>query len=106
MNVELTDTRQPENRIVLSSLPAIIGSGSYAHVCLDDPEVDACHCMLDQIDGTLLVSDLVSRNGTRVNARRVDESPLVPGDELAVGNTFFFVRYQRSPDRRLPGQPR
>jgi len=51
--------------------------------------------MIDRVNDTLVVSDLVGRLGTLVNGRRVKESPLLPGDELTVGSTSLLVRYAR-----------
>lgn len=96
MDFELTHGDAPEGRIVVSELPIIVGSGPHADVRLDDPDISTLHCMIDQVNGTLVVSDLVSQNGTRVNGRRIEESPLLPGDRLTVGKTPLFVHYVRN----------
>ena len=46
--------------------------------------------------GAARVTDLSSRNGTFLNARRIEESPLRDGDELRVGPVVLRFRYVRS----------
>ena len=99
MNVELIPADEREDRVVLCVLPAIVGSALHAEVCLDDPDVNFYHCLIGQIDGTLHVADLVSRGGTFVNGLPIEESLLLPGDELTVGGTCLSVRYAREPRR-------
>jgi pSer/pThr/pTyr-binding forkhead associated (FHA) protein len=99
--VELASVGTPESRFVLTELPLIIGTSPAADLRLDDPAANAYHCMIDQVNGTLVVSDLVSQAGTWLNGRRVEESPLLPGDELTVGMTSLVVRYAREADRQF-----
>lgn len=40
------------------------------------------------------VRDLESRNGVRVNSRRIQSQQLVDGDVVRVGNTFFAFRHE------------
>jgi len=40
-------------------------------------------------DGSLVVRDLESRNGTWVNGARIEQRSLVPGDRIKVGATTF-----------------
>ena len=41
--------------------------------------------MLVEQDGTFVVEDQGSLNGTFVNRRRIDSAPLAEGDELQIG---------------------
>jgi DNA-binding CsgD family transcriptional regulator len=45
--------------------------------------------------GVAKVIDLASRNGTFLNGRRIEESPLRDGDELRVGPVVLRFRYIR-----------
>ncbi len=86
-------------RIVLDTLPVIIGRASNATVNLDDSFVRNYHCILDAEGDTLRVLDLGSRTGTFVNGRRVQGAAvLMPGDRLTVGRTTFVVQYARTPN--------
>ncbi|MBL8851677.1 MAG: FHA domain-containing protein [Planctomycetaceae bacterium] len=53
--------------------------------------VSKLHCAIAKTDGLLFVRDLGSTNGTKVNGQRVMRGALLPGDELAFGNTKFRV---------------
>ena len=103
MEVELSQGAEPQSDDVLSTLPVIVGRALDADLCLDDPDVSLYHCLIDQINGTLFVTDLVSRHGTLVNGRRIDESPLLPGDELTLGSTSLFIQYERASTFASPG---
>jgi len=45
--------------------------------------------------GSIVVRDLASKNGTFVNGVHVTESHLMPGDQLTVGQTKFHAHYER-----------
>jgi pSer/pThr/pTyr-binding forkhead associated (FHA) protein len=84
--------------IRMRKLPMLIGRARDANIQLHDPEVSRRHCEIDEVEGVLVVRDLGSTNGTRVNGSPVMESPLMPGDELAVGMSSFQASYRpRSP---------
>lgn len=100
MKVELTevDARQP--KIVIDRLPVIVGLSPSADICLDDSAIGHYQCMIDHSDGELMVWDLGTKLGTRVNGARVSgKSPLAPGDQLTIGKSTFVVRYPREPSR-------
>ncbi len=82
--------------IAVSRLPAIIGRGADADVPLADCWASRTHCEISALDGTLVVKDLESRNGTLVNGEQVTESLLLPGDRLTVGITSLEVKYKRA----------
>jgi pSer/pThr/pTyr-binding forkhead associated (FHA) protein len=95
MRIELVsrDRGSPQRRIVLDKLPVVIGRSPNADVHLDDRWASRTHCQIREIDGTLIVKDLASSNGTFVNRNPVSEVALLPGDELAIGITRFEVHY-------------
>jgi pSer/pThr/pTyr-binding forkhead associated (FHA) protein len=86
-------------RMVLDRLPVVIGRNPEADVRLDDRWVSRVHTEISEINGTLVVRDLDSRNGTLVNGQYIKEAHLLPGDRLTVGLTSFEVQYKRSPNR-------
>jgi len=49
------------------------------------------HCVLVKTDGLLLLRDLGSTNGTRVNGQRVRRAALLPNDELTIAHLKFRV---------------
>ena len=99
MKVVLTSLNPlvPTVRVSLDKLPAVIGRNSEADVRLMECWISRAHCEISEFEGTLLVRDLDSRNGTLVNGQYIKEAHLLPGDRLTVGLTSFEVQYERSP---------
>jgi pSer/pThr/pTyr-binding forkhead associated (FHA) protein len=91
----------PQCDMNLDDLPVTIGQAADAEIRLDDPSVSKYHCYIDRIDNLLVVRDLNSRHGTRVNGTLVSESVLMAGDELAVGMMSFWVQSLESPSLPL-----
>ncbi len=80
-----------ECELFLKNFPAAIGRGCEADLTINDSWASRRHCLLIVEHGTLMVRDLGSRNGTRVNGVLIDQSPLHSGDELTVGISTFLV---------------
>lgn len=99
MKAKLTSIDGPKIRLVLDKLPVVIGRNPDADARLDDRWVSRVHCEISEIDGTLVVRDLDSRNGTLVNGQSIKEAHLMPGDRLTVGLTSFKVQYKRNPTK-------
>jgi hypothetical protein len=62
-----------------------IGRSPDCDIFLDDVTVSRKHAELLQEDGRFTINDLGSLNGTYVNRRRIESSPLSDGDELQIG---------------------
>src|ERR1700723_1119484 len=71
----------------------LIGRHDECDVRLDHNSVSKVHCVLDKTDGLLLLRDLGSTNGTRVNGTRVRRAALLPNDKLSVANFHFRVLF-------------
>jgi pSer/pThr/pTyr-binding forkhead associated (FHA) protein len=96
------DVSMPERRIGLDRLPTTVGRGWHADVRLVDRCASRVHCEISEINGTLVVRDLKSKNGTSVNGQYVEEALLLPGDRLKVGISRFEVQYERRrPEQRM-----
>ena len=81
-------------RVVITSGSARIGRDHECEVALPgDPTVSRVHALIEHdADGRAWVTDLASRNGTRVNGRLVTaRTPLRPGDRLLVGDFVLVV---------------
>src|SRR6266851_4130428 len=59
---------------------------------LEHKSVSKMHCIIVKTDGLLLLRDLGSTNGTRVNGQRVRRAALLPNDQLTVANYKFRVQ--------------
>lgn len=61
---------------------------------LNDPLVDAQHCLVEEQAGSILITDLESRNGVFVRTQGRHE--LVNGDEIVIGRTHLVVDIEPS----------
>jgi predicted component of type VI protein secretion system len=75
--------------IVLQRPVLLIGRHDECDVRINSPKVSRRHCCLAMAYDRVLIRDLGSRNGVRVNGRVIDESRLYEGDELAIGPILF-----------------
>jgi len=83
-------------KFVLEKFPVEIGRSQEAGVRLNDPAVGPRHCLIAAENGTVIVRDLGTKQGTYVNGQRVESSQLRPGDRLRVGTCTFVVRLNNS----------
>jgi|SRR5579883_935861 len=68
-----------------------VGRSEDADMPILDSAVSRRHARLWVEDGALHVEDLHSRNGTLVNGRAIDRSPLRIGDYLTIGSSIIQV---------------
>jgi len=103
MTVRLVSLTPGESKgpTTVTQLPAVLGRNRHADVPLNDCWASRVHCEISEINGTLLVRDLDSKNGTMVNGRNVKEAHLFPGDRLTAGLTSFEVQYKRHRNKLL-----
>src|SRR3954462_8891950 len=60
-------------------------------------DVSRKHCRLIRDGDVLKIEDLGSSNGTYLNARRVQEALLSPGDSIQVGPVVFVLQVDGDP---------
>jgi predicted component of type VI protein secretion system len=82
--------------ILLDKPILLLGRHAECDIQLNSRKISRRHCCIAQIDNYLIVRDLGSTNGIRINGVRVLEGRLKAGDELTIGN----FRYQISWDDR------
>ena len=75
----------------------LIGRGEDCDLRLDHKSVSKRHCVLVKTDGLVLIRDLGSTNGTRVNGQRVRRGTLLPNDVLSVANFRFTLTFGDGP---------
>ena len=80
-----------EREVVLDGRPLAIGRATDNDLVLQDPRASRHHARLQARRGTLVLSDLGSTNGTRVNGMTVGEVVLGAGDRIQVGDTVLIV---------------
>lgn len=89
----------PAHLLSLSDGPSILidkpillfGRHEECDVQLNSKKVSRRHCVLAQVADYLVVRDLGSTNGVRINGVRVVEGQLHAGDELVIGNFRYQV---------------
>ena len=69
----------------------IVGRKSDCELCLDHKGVSKLHCVVVKTDGLLVLRDLGSTNGTRVNGTRVRRAALLPNDKVSFANYHFKI---------------
>jgi predicted component of type VI protein secretion system len=76
--------------LLLDKPVLLLGRHAECDIQLNSRKVSRKHCCIAQVSDHLIVRDLGSTNGVRINGTRVKEGILRNGDELTIGN----FRYQ------------
>jgi diguanylate cyclase (GGDEF)-like protein len=75
--------------IPLDDRPLVIGRDTTVDLVASQPGVSATHARITRVaDGTFVLEDLGSTNGTFIGERRVHVTALAPGDRVQLGPTF------------------
>ncbi len=77
----------------------LVGRKEDCDLRLDHKSVSKMHCVIVKTDGLLLLRDLGSTNGTRVNGQRVRRAALLPNDQIAFASFKFKVAF--GPDEQV-----
>jgi Protein of unknown function (DUF3662)/FHA domain len=81
-------------RIVLGPDPITIGRLPESAIMVSDPNASRRHAEIRRSGNDVVVVDLDSTNGTRVNGAAVRERKLVDGDQIVIGTTV--LRFETS----------
>ncbi|CAB4678916.1 MAG: FHA domain-containing protein [Actinobacteria bacterium] len=73
------------SRYLLDSNNVKIGRDLNNEICFDDITVSRSHALIEKVDGSYVIKDLGSLNGTYVNAVAVKNGVLKAGDEIQIG---------------------
>lgn len=91
----------PAQLVALDSGPSILldkpillmGRHPECDIQIDSRKISRRHCCIAQVSDYLVVRDLGSTNGIRINGVRIMEGRLAPGDELTIGNSRYKVAW-------------
>jgi pSer/pThr/pTyr-binding forkhead associated (FHA) protein len=83
----------------------VVGRKDDCDLRLEHKSVSKIHCVLVKTDGLLLLRDLGSTNGTRVNGTRVRRAALLPNDQLSIAHFKFRVYLGPDPGPAAPPPP-
>jgi predicted component of type VI protein secretion system len=75
----------------------LIGRHLECDVRIDMPKISRRHCCLALAYDRVMIRDLGSRNGVRLNGLLVEEAQLHGGDEIAIGPILFRVELEAPP---------
>ena len=78
----------------------VVGRKEDCDLRLEHKSVSKLHCIIVRTDGLLLLRDLGSTNGTRVNGTRVRRAALLPNDQVTIAH--FKYRVFLGPDQPEP----
>src|ERR1700736_393170 len=87
--------------ILLDKPILLIGRHPECDIQIESRKISRRHCCIAQVNDYLVVRDLGSTNGVRINGSRVLEGRLTAGDELTIGGH----RYRVSWDSIAPEAP-
>jgi predicted component of type VI protein secretion system len=83
--------------ILLDKPILLVGRHQECDIQIQSRKVSRRHCCIAQVNDHLVVRDLCSTNGVRINGVRVTEGSLKGGDELTIGNFRYEVRWSDEP---------
>jgi hypothetical protein len=95
--ISVQDTIMPARLVALdegADIPldrtmVVVGRHPQCDARLDSLRVSRHHCCMTQDQGEIVVRDLGSTNGIRINGQRVEVGRLRPGDELSIAHIRF-----------------
>jgi len=78
-----------QGRIIQLTPPVSIGREEDNHLRINDDRVSRCHAKVQEDSGQIILMDIGSTNGTRVNGLPVQMRVLQIGDQISVGRTVL-----------------
>src|SRR3954469_3496985 len=114
----LGDPAMPAHLVALNDGPGILvdkpilllGRHPECDIQIESRKISRRHCCIAQVEDYLVVRDLGSTNGIRINGVRVLEGRLRGSDELTIGNSRYKVRWDTlgpaAPNAPAPKQGR
>ncbi len=82
--------------ILLDRSYVVVGRHPSCDARLDSLHVSRKHCSITSENGEVVVRDLASTNGIRINGQRAQVGRLQPGDELSIAHVRY--RLEDGPD--------
>jgi pSer/pThr/pTyr-binding forkhead associated (FHA) protein len=92
--------------ILLDKPILLIGRHQECDIQIPSRKISRRHCCIAQVNDHLVIRDLCSTNGIRINGVRVHEGNLNSGDELTIGNFKYEVRLTDQAEPAPKGEAR
>ena len=84
--------------ILLDKPILLIGRDPECDIQIDSRKISRRHCCIAQVNDYLVVRDLGSTNGIRINGMRVQEGILKAKDELTIGGNLYRLSWDAQAD--------
>jgi predicted component of type VI protein secretion system len=90
--------------ILLDKPILLIGRHPECDIQIDSRKISRRHCCIARVADYLVIRDLGSTNGIRINGTRMQEGRLAEGDEVLIGASRYRVSWDEVPEpiRLLP----
>jgi predicted component of type VI protein secretion system len=88
--------------ILLDKPILLLGRHPECDIQIESRKISRRHCCIAQVSDYLVVRDLGSTNGVRINGVRVLEGRLAEGDELTIGTLRYQVSWNAEEERPAP----
>lgn len=92
------------NSIEIQKDLLLVGRQVNCDLRIEHKTISKLHCILVKTDGLLLIRDLGSTNGCRVNGQRIKRAALLPNDVLSIAG--FKYKVMLGPDGGNEPEPR
>jgi len=102
IHLQWTELATNQPRRARLRLPVTIGRAPESDLVLSDPQVSRKHALIDQDHGQIVLTDLQSSNGTRLDGQTVRRAPLGDGAAIQLGSTTLKIFIERSTQRIRP----
>ncbi|OCQ97911.1 hypothetical protein BCD67_01910 [Oscillatoriales cyanobacterium USR001] len=105
-DTSLGDRREPLLELpiafgrIFESMPATINSDRVSRIILNSSQVSRFHALIALENGSIVVTDIGSRNGTFINGTRQTRGILANGDTLQIGPYSIAISF--APHRTFP----
>ncbi|VGO17979.1 FHA domain-containing protein [Pontiella sulfatireligans] len=79
-------------RLCMCDLPATIGRGEKADFQLEFEGISRLHCRLERVGSLVRLCDAESKNGTRLNGKKINSEELCDRDVIQLGTVSLCVK--------------
>lgn len=83
--------------VPLTHKRTLVGRLDDCHIRVPAAGISRKHCEIVNEDGSLVINDLGSSNGTYVNQERITSEPISAGDLISFGGLVFLVTVNGEP---------
>src|SRR3954464_1844956 len=87
--------------ILLDRAMVVVGRHPQCDARLDSLRISRHHCCMTQDQNEVVVRDLGSTNGIRINGQRVEVGRIRPGDELSIAHIRYRLDSSQAQEKTL-----